>query len=155
MALRLTQSFALRSAVILSVALSACAPSSQPSPLSPPVAGNQPTASISDDRRSTPIVAGRPARVYVMAGFKDDCTPVTPAIKVTAQPAKGIVTLKPNQFTVLRRTASGNCDGKRVSGTGIYYTAREGTNGADQFTIEATANSEKTVTKTFRITIAD
>ncbi|MFM1813590.1 MAG: hypothetical protein RLZ98_285 [Pseudomonadota bacterium] len=107
-------------------------------------------------KRGTPVVAGREARMYVMAGFKEkDCSALTPDVKVTTAPAKGEVTFKPGQQTLVQSSISGSCVGKQIAGTGIYYTARKGETGADTFTITATAGSGQPITKSFSIEVVE
>lgn len=106
--------------------------------------------------RGTPVVAGRPARVFIMVGFKEkDCAPVVPQVTVSTPPAKGTVSFRPNQSTMVQFSASGKCTGKSLPGTGIYYTARPGTTGEDQFTVTASIGNGPPSTKTFRIRVAE
>lgn len=114
------------------------------------------TPPVTEPVRGTPIVPGRPARLYVMAGFREaDCGPLTPEIKVTVPPAKGEVSLRPNQGTTIQHSASGRCLGRQITGTGIYYTATKGQTGADRFTITATPPNGSPVTRIFNVTIVE
>jgi hypothetical protein len=107
----------------------------------------------SDGVRRNPVVAGRRARVFVMAGFGTNCESLpAPAIAITAPPAKGSVSFEPGQETTVNTSASGTCIGQKVSGTGIYYTAREGTSGADTFSIRAELGGDVTQ-RTFSVEI--
>lgn len=107
-----------------------------PSPASPPSAS--PGSEAGDGVRRSPVVAGRRARVFIMAGFGANCESLpAPAITVTAPPGKGDVTFEPGQDTTVNTSASGTCIGQRVTGTGIYYTARADQTGPDSFTIRA------------------
>lgn len=111
-------------------------------------------ATASAPVRGTPVVAGRPARVFVMVGFKEnDCTPLTPALTVTTPPAKGAVSFKPNQTTMVQYSSSGKCTGQSMPGTGIYYTANAGTTGIDTFTVSASTGDGAPVTKTFQVRV--
>ncbi|MFV0296766.1 MAG: hypothetical protein ACK5JT_11685, partial [Hyphomicrobiaceae bacterium] len=95
-----------------------------------------PQAASSEPTRGTPVVSGRPARLYILAGFKEaDCSAVTPIITVTKQPRLGQVTLKPGQSTSIEHSVSGKCTGQKMLGTGIYYTAAQGKTGAVSFEI--------------------
>jgi hypothetical protein len=125
----------LRRAVALALTLIAVAGCSSKAPTTQP-AGGSPTAG--DGVRRNPVVAGRRARVFVMAGFGESCESLpSPAISVTQPPAKGSVTFEPGQETTVNTSATGTCIGSRVLGTGIYYTARPGETGPDTFAIEA------------------
>jgi hypothetical protein len=106
--------------------------------------------------RSMPTVAGRPARVFVMVGFKQsDCAAIAPDIKVTRAPTKGAVTFQPNQMTTVQFSQTGKCMGMKLPGTGIYYTARAGETGNDNFTVEATTPSGEVVSRTFHVRVSD
>ncbi|MGE0024819.1 MAG: hypothetical protein AB7S70_14440 [Hyphomicrobium sp.] len=128
----------LRRAAALALAvhgLAACSASGPPAS-APPIATAAPASG--DGVRRNPVVAGRRARVFVMAGFGDTCeSQPAPTITITQQPAKGSVTFEPGQETTVNSSASGTCIGARVSGTGIYYTARPGETGTDTFAVEA------------------
>jgi hypothetical protein len=105
--------------------------------------------------RALPVVPGRPARVFIFAGFGDHCEPVAaPEFTVTTQPAKGDVSFVPGQKTVIKTSAKGTCLGKTTTGTGIYYTAREGQQGSDRFAVLARLPSGDTTTRTFEVRIA-
>jgi hypothetical protein len=92
----------------------------------------------SDGVRRNPVVAGRRARVFVMAGFGTNCESLpAPSITITVPPTKGSVAFEPGQDTTVNTSASGTCIGQSVKGTGIYYTARPNETGPDTFTIQA------------------
>jgi hypothetical protein len=114
------------------------------------------TQALPDDGvRRDPVVAGRRARVFVMAGFGENCESLpAPEISVTRQPAKGTVTFEPGQSTTIKTSATGTCIGKDVQGTGIYYTARPGEQGADNFAIEASLGGS-TTQRSFTVDIVD
>jgi hypothetical protein len=106
--------------------------------------------------RSTPVVPGRPARVFVLAGFGKWCEPVAaPHITITAPPAKGEVSFVPGQETTIQYSAQGTCIGQKTKGTGIYYTARAGQQGTDRFSIAAKLASGETASRTFEVRIAE
>lgn len=106
--------------------------------------------------RTSPVVAGRRARVFIMAGFGANCEPMSaPQITVTEPPAKGSVTFEPGQQTTVETSASGTCLGKTATGTGIYYTARPGETGADRFAIAAKLASGETATRSFSVEIVE
>jgi hypothetical protein len=105
--------------------------------------------------RGTRVVPERPGRVFVMAGFDLDCRSLKPVtISIDRPPEKGSVSLRENQETTIQYSASGKCIGARVSGTGIYYTARAGATGSDTFAVTARLGGE-TATRTFNVQIAE
>jgi hypothetical protein len=106
--------------------------------------------------RSTKVVPERPARVFVMAGFGDDCKPTpAPQIAIDKPPGKGSVSLRENQVTTIQYSASGKCIGARIPGTGIYYTAAKGARGSDTFAISARLASGEVATRSFTVEIAE
>jgi hypothetical protein len=105
--------------------------------------------------RSTPVVPGRPARVFIFAGLGDKCEQLpAPQITITAAPAKGDVSFKPGQETTIKTSAKGTCIGQTAKGTGIYYTARAGQAGTDRFSVTAQLAGGETATRTFEVHIA-
>ena len=131
---------ALLSGLCVSGCSSTPTPQTDPGSVPDKAANNRPT-------RSTPVVAERPARMYVWAGFNEkDCTPITPTLAVAQAPTKGEVSFRPNQMTTIQHSSSGKCLGHRLPGTGIYYTARKGQTGLDQFSVTATTKSGQAVT---------
>jgi hypothetical protein len=106
--------------------------------------------------RSTPVVPGRRARVFIFAGFGTKCEPVAaPQITITAPPAKGDVTFVPDQETTIQYSAQGTCIGQKTHGTGVYYTARAGQKGTDRFSIAAKLGTGETATRTFEVRIEE
>jgi hypothetical protein len=136
--------------IVRSTALSAAA-------LSVAFAAAAPVASAQDNAtRSTKVVPERPARVFVMAGFGDDCKPTpAPQISIDKQPGKGSVSLREGQVTTIQYSASGKCIGARIPGTGIYYTATKGARGSDTFAISARLTSGEVATRSFTVEIAE
>ena len=138
--------------------LGGCSPTAAPQN---PDTGTQPGAGPSlpasdAATRRTPVVAGRPARVFIFAGWNDDCSPVPdPELSITSQPSQGDISFKPGQMTTVQTSASGTCAGRAVTGTGVYYTARTGATGADHFAISARLASGETTTRQFSVTIAE
>lgn len=115
--------------------------------------GNAPTADAAV--RSTPVVPGRRARVFIFAGVGNKCEPIAaPQITITEPPAKGDVSFVPDQETTIQSSAKGTCIGTKTKGTGIYYTARAGQDGTDRFSIAARLASGETATRTFEVRIA-
>ncbi|AHB50274.1 hypothetical protein W911_12800 [Hyphomicrobium nitrativorans NL23] len=122
----------------------------------PPGASGVSERAGDDGVRREPVVAGRRARVFVMAGFDADCrSQPEPTITVTVPPAKGEVSFQPGQQTTIRASAVGTCAGANVTGTGIYYTARPGETGQDTFTISALSSSGNATERSFTVTIVD
>ena len=106
--------------------------------------------------RNTPVVPGRPARVFVFSGFGDNCAPLAaPQITVTHPPSKGELSFVPGQETTIQSSAQGTCIGQKTQGTGIYYTARAGQEGTDRFSIAARLASGETASRTFEVRIAE
>lgn len=106
--------------------------------------------------RRTPVVAGRPARMFIWAGLDpDDCSAIEPKLEIAKPPSKGVVTFRPNQMTKVMQSTSGKCIGHQVYGTGIYYTARQGQTGRDQFAITARTPGDPPVTRSFTLTIVE
>lgn len=113
-------------------------------------------ATIDAATRLSPVVVGRPARVFVFAGVGKNCEAVAaPAITITAPPAKGDVTFKPGQETTIAASAQGTCVGQKSTGTGVYYTARAGANGTDRFSIAAKLASGEVSARTFEVKIEE
>ncbi|MFA5955614.1 hypothetical protein [Hyphomicrobium sp.] len=105
--------------------------------------------------RSAPVVPGRRARVFIFAGLGAKCEPLAaPEITITQPPAKGDVTFVPGQETTIQYSAQGTCLGQKATGTGVYYTAREGVQGTDRFAVSAKLASGETVGRSFEVTIA-
>ena len=102
------------------------------------------------------MIVGRPARVFVMTSVDASCRSLPePEITIIRPPAKGDITFKPAQTTTLASTAQGTCLGRTATGTGIYYTARAGNSGADQFAITAKAQTGEVATRTFDVKITE
>lgn len=106
--------------------------------------------------RGTKAVPDRPARVFVLAAFDKACGRVAdPVIQIDQAPAKGTVTFRHGQETTIQYSLSGQCVGKKVAGTGIYYTAARGQSGRDTFTITARLATGEVASRTFTVDIAD
>ena len=122
--------------------------------VNPPAPGDTSAPTIDAATRSSAVVVGRPARVFVMAGVGKNCEPVAaPQITITTPPAKGDVSMKPGQETAITASAQGTCVGQKATGTGIYYTARAGTEGTDRFSVSAKLASGEVSTRTFEVRI--
>jgi hypothetical protein len=115
----------------------------------------QPSVTQDAATRSAPVVAGRPARVFIFAGLGNSCeTLPPPQVTIVQQPSKGALSLVQNQETTIRTSAEGTCIGHAAKGTAVYYTARNGAEGTDQFAVLAKLSGGKEVTRTFEVTIA-
>lgn len=91
-----------------------------------------------------------------MAGVGKNCEPVAaPLMSVDEQPAKGDVSFTPGQATTIAASAQGTCIGAKTTGTGIYYTARQGATGTDKFSITAKLASGEITKRTFEVKIAE
>lgn len=107
-------------------------------------------------QRGTKAVPERPARVYVLSAFDDACKPIANLqVTLTTPPAKGEVSFREGQATTVMSSASGKCLGARVSGTGIYYTARKGASGSDEFAVTAKLPGGEAAVRNFKVEIAD
>lgn len=123
-------------------------------PLAGDAAGPAPTADAAV--RSTPVVPGRRARVFIFAGLGDNCERIAaPQVTITAPPSKGDISLEPGQETTIKTSAKGTCIGQTATGTGVYYTARAGATGTDRFAVTARLASGETATRTFEVNIAE
>jgi hypothetical protein len=141
---------------VFMIGLAACS-ANGPNGLSLNAAPTYETSSGEDNvKRTTPVVPGRRARVFIMAGLGANCEPTPPpAITITQLPDKGSVSLEPGQETMIQTSVSGTCIGRKATGTGIYYTARDGERGPDKFSIVANLASGEVATRTFEVTIAE
>lgn len=130
------------------------------SPVTPP-----PSAARAEDiqpsprapgERTAPFVPGRPGRIFIFAGFDTGCRPLAPPeLSVSKPPAQGDVSFRPGQATTVAASASGNCTGQKATGTGVYYTARAGSAGADSFSVTARMPTGETMTRDFTVRIAN
>lgn len=138
---------------LLSATLAAACSSQTPS-----IGAGSPGATASGDVavRQAPVVAGRPARVFIFAGLGNKCEQLpAPQISVTAAPTKGDVSFVPGQDTTIETSVKGTCVGKSAKGTGVYYTARAGQTGTDTFAVTAKLGAGESATRTFQVTITD
>jgi hypothetical protein len=121
-----------------------------------PQPGDVPAPAKDAAVRKTPVTPGRPARVFVFAGFGDHCEQVpAPEIAVTQAPTKGDLSFVKDQETTIQYSAQGTCIGQTAKGTGIYYTARAGQDGVDRFSVSAKLATGETATRTFEVRIAE
>lgn len=135
----------------VTLTLSACSGSSAPQPVTDADVPTQDAAT-----RTTPVVPGRPARVFVFAGWNAACAAVAaPQVTVIRSPSQGDITFRPGQNTTIAASAGGTCAGRTVPGTGVYYTARANASGTDRFIVEARLASGETNRRVFEVTIAN
>jgi hypothetical protein len=127
------------------------------SAVSPPSSAPDVSAPTKDAAtRTMPVVPGRPARVFVFAGFDTACASLAaPVVTMTAAPMKGDITFRPGQETNVATSATGACTGRKVIGTGVYYTARPGASGVDSFAVAAKLATGEMVSRSFEVTIAE
>ena len=124
--------------------------------IAPPSDAEASVAAASAPARTNPVVAGRAARVFVMASLGADCkSGEAPVINVARPPAKGTVSFRPGQQTTIGFSRTGDCVGKPALGTGVYYTARAGETGADTFSIVGRSGGDAPMTQTFTVEITD
>ena len=141
---------------VVGLVTAACSAQEPLAPEATTLGADKPAPTTDAATRDQPVVAGRPARVFIMAGVGKNCEPIAaPLITVDQPPAKGDVTFKPGQDTTLTATAQGTCVGAKATGTGIYYTARAGTSGTDRFSISAKLASGEISKRTFEVKIAE
>ena len=132
---------------------SSAGPENLPAVTQPAASEAAPTADAAT--RASPVVAGRPGRVFIFAGVGKKCEQLpAPEITITAPPSKGDVTFQPGQDTTIAASSLGTCIGTKAKGTGIYYTAKAGTSGTDTFSVTAKTSTGETMTRTFQVTIA-
>jgi hypothetical protein len=135
--------------VASALAVAACSPAASPGGLPGVGAVTQDAAT-----RASPVVVGRPARVFVYVALGPKCEPLAaPAIRVVTPPEHGEVALREGQQTTIAAASSSACVGRTASGTGIYYTARRGAGGSDRFTVEARAADGTVQSRTFEVRI--
>ncbi len=121
-----------------------------------PSGGSAVVPSEANGVRTSPVVAGRPARVFVFAGVGKKCEQIAPPeITITHLPVKGDVSFVPGQETTIATTAQGTCLGTKTKGMGIYYTARPGQSGTDAFAVEAKLATGEVAKRDFAVTIAE
>lgn len=140
----------------VALALAACSSSEQigGTAVTAPAAAGAPTQDTAT--RAMPVVAGRPSRVFVMAGFGNNCEPVpAPNITITEPAKQGDLSFVVGQDTTIAASSKGTCVGQKAKGTGIYYTARVGSTGTDRFTVTAQLASGESTTRTFEVSIAE
>ena len=104
--------------------------------------------------RGTRVKVDTPTRVFVMAGFAPDCTfKGFPDMQLSTAPRKGQVSFKPGEATTIQYSLSGNCIGKGVQATGIYYTPASGATGEDTFMVTGKVGTGEPATRTFSVII--
>ena len=102
----------------------------------------------------TRVKPGEKTRVFVMAGFTPECVfKGYPDIQLDKTPVKGFVQTTPGEAATIQYSLSGNCVGKKVEGTGIYYTSAPGQVGEDTFTVIGRLGTGEPATRTFSVII--
>ena len=140
----------------LAVALVMAACTSAPPAGPPDATAPSPAPTLDAATRATPVVPGRPSRVFIMAAWGADCQSLAaPEITITEPPRQGDISFVPGQETTVAASAQGTCAGRSVSGTGIYYTARLGASGSDRFSVTARLATGETTARTFEVRIAE
>lgn len=132
------------------LALAACSPAAGPG--EPSVNGGTVTQDAAT--RTTPVVPGRPARVFVYAALGEACKPLpAPTLRVVAPPSQGDVSFREGQPTTIASAGAAACAGSAATGTGVYYTARAGAAGSDRFAVEALATDGTRQSRNFEVRI--
>ncbi len=125
-------------------------------PSSPITTGSLPDSAKTQLKGGKPVVVERAARMHVFLSFKEkDCSPSPSVVKVSHAPARGTVSFKTNPSIPIQYSKSGQCIGKKVPGTAVYYTASKGAIGADSFSVTATSSSGQTETRLFKVQISE
>ncbi len=138
---------------LAAVILAGCSAQGPQLPSDATALGSAPTQDAAT--RTEPVVPGRPGRVFIFAGLGENCEQLPmPQITVDQAPAQGVLTYRSGQTTTIAASKSGKCIGKTATGTGVYYTAREGATGTDTFALTARLISGESLTRTFTVTIA-
>ena len=78
-----------------------------------------------------------------------------PELQITTSPAKGDISFRPGQETIIAASLTGSCPGAKSTGTGVYYTARAGATGTDTFAVTAKLASGEVMRREFQVTIAE
>lgn len=131
--------------------VAAAPPAATAAAASPPPAATAPPGT-----RSSPVVPGRPGRVFIFAGVDKACASLPlPVLTVVKPPSKGDVSFASGQETTIAASAQGTCIGSKAKGTGVYYTARAGMSGADSFTLTARLATGETMTRQFSVMISE
>jgi hypothetical protein len=145
---------------MLAVVMAACGGPSPNETTLPPLAAKpsltESSPTLDAATRTAPVVVGRPARVFVFAGWDTACQPLAaPEITILAAPTQGEISFRTGQETTIAASATGTCGGRKVTGTGVYYTARAGAAGTDRFALEARLASGETSSRTFEVRIVE
>ncbi len=149
---RVLKKYPLATSAALLIAACTAEPPIAQNVMDPPPAN---AATVDAATRSSPVVPGRPGRVFIFAGVGKNCEQLpAPEIAITAPPLKGDVTFQPGQDTTIAASALGTCIGTKAKGTGVYYTAKTGTSGTDTFSVTAKTSTGESMTRTFQVTIA-
>jgi hypothetical protein len=98
-----------------------------------------PSAGFAQEYKIASVFNGNELRLYTMNLVTKDCTSGTrPDVRVAIQPANGTVRLEPVLYTVDRPASDPNskCNGKKVDGLAVFYTANRGYAGIDKLVLE-------------------
>lgn len=137
--------------MVVGLAAAGCGQSSPPDAS---LAASAQPATADAATRSTPVVPGRRSRVFIFAALGERCEPIAaPQVEITAAPSKGALTFVPGQQTTIATSLTGACNGRPATGTGVYYTAREGAAGSDRFAVTAHMGKGQAMSRTFEVRI--
>jgi hypothetical protein len=98
-----------------------------------------PSSGFAQEYKMASVFSGNELRVYVMNLVNKDCTSgARPDVHVVMQPANGSVRLEPVLHTVDRPVSDPNsrCNGKKVDGLAVFYTANRDYAGVDKLVLE-------------------
>jgi hypothetical protein len=84
------------------------------------------------------VFSGNEARVSIFWGAMADCSSVPVDFRVVKAPANGEVTFREVRTAIEFRKshARARCNGKPVSGVGMFYTSRDDFSGRERFTVD-------------------
>lgn len=147
--MRSSRGFAKSVAIVgASLAVAGCSPAAGP--------GETVTAAVTQDSatRTSVVVVGRPARVFVYTALGKNCARLpAPSLRIVTNPARGEVSFREGQATSIASASNRACVGRPATGTGVYYTASGSAAGVDRFTIEARATDGSIQSRTFEVRI--
>jgi len=87
-------------------------------------------------RRS--VFSGNEVRLAVLNWVNADCSLVRPDVRVSKQPSHGELTFKEVRTVVELQKSSprAHCNGKPVTGIGVFYTSREDFTGEEKMALD-------------------
>ena len=98
-----------------------------------------PTAGFAQEYKMVSVFSGNDVRLYLLNYVNNDCSAgLRPDVHVVTQPANGTVRVDPMPVTVDRATTDplSRCNGKKVDGAAVIYTAKPAYSGLDKLVLE-------------------